>query len=53
MGYPATAAGVKSMVTDWLREKYRAQKQLEAQRTVAATVDAAVTQAKTDAGTIV
>lgn len=48
-GYPRSAAGVKAMVTDFMRDKYREQKRLEAQRAVAATVDAAVTQARADA----
>lgn len=51
-GYPATAAGVKAMALAWLREVYRRQKALEAQRSVQATIDAAVTAAQADAGTI-
>ena len=49
LGYPATQAGAKAMVVDFLKERYRTQKRLAAQRSVATTIDAAVTAARTAA----
>ncbi len=45
-GYPATQAGVKAMAVDFLRGKYREQRLLDAQRSVAVTVAAAQTDAE-------
>jgi hypothetical protein len=49
---PTTASGVKAMVVDFLKQKYREQRRLEAQRQVAPTVDTADSQARTESGGI-
>lgn len=51
-GYPSTIAGARAMCRDELRRLFREYRLLLAQRQVAATVDAAVAQANTDAGGI-
>lgn len=51
-GYTTDASGVKTMTVDFLKGKYRDQKRVEAQRTTAATVDAAVASANTNAAGI-
>jgi hypothetical protein len=51
-GYPNTNAGAKALCRDELRRLFREYRLLVAQRQVAATVDAAIAQANTDAGGI-